>query len=71
VADYTLDRIVIETIYCEMRAIVAKDWPALRECFTDEIELDMSGAPFGPSKPIKLGAGKWVVAVKGAWTASP
>ena len=43
-ADYTLDRInVIETIYCEMRAIDAKDWPALRECFSDEIELDMTG----------------------------
>ena len=56
-ADYALDRInVIETIYGEMRAIDAKDWPALRECFTDEIELDMTGAPFGPNKSIKLGA---------------
>ncbi|MGO9060110.1 MAG: nuclear transport factor 2 family protein [Candidatus Binataceae bacterium] len=57
---------VIETIYREMRAIDTKDWPALRECFTDEIELDMRGAPFGPNKPIRLAAGKWVKAVKGS-----
>jgi hypothetical protein len=57
---------VIETIYREMSAIDAKDWPGLLECFTDEIELDMSGAPFGPVKPIKLSARKWVGAVKGS-----
>jgi ketosteroid isomerase-like protein len=57
---------IIETIYREMSAIDARDWPALLACFTDEIELDMSGAPFGPNKPIKLHADKWVKAVKGS-----
>ena len=62
-----LDRVdVIETIYREMSAIDARDWPTLLSCLTDEIELDMSGAPFGPDKPIKLSAGKWVSAVKGS-----
>jgi hypothetical protein len=66
-ADYTLDRVhVIETIHREMRAIDTKDWPALRECFTDEMELDMTGAPFGPNKRLKLDAGKWVEAVRGS-----
>jgi SnoaL-like domain len=61
------DRIaVIETIYREMSAIDTKDWPTLLSCFSDEIELDMSGAPFGPDKPIKLSAAKWVGAVKGS-----
>jgi ketosteroid isomerase-like protein len=59
------DRIdVIEAIYREMSAIDAKNWPALLACFSDEIELDLTGAPFGPNKPIKLTAGKWVEAVK-------
>jgi len=42
-----------------MSAIDAKDWPALVLCFSDEIELHLSGAPFGPDKPIRLSAGKW------------
>ena len=70
--DRVLDRIaVVEMIYREMRAIDNKDWPALQECFTDEIELDMTGAPFGPNKPIKLSAGKWVDAVKGSMDRFP
>jgi SnoaL-like domain len=62
-----LDRIdIIEMIYREMRAIDTRDWLSLRACFTDEMELDMSGAPFGPNKPIRLSAEKWVEAVKGS-----
>jgi len=63
--DRGLDRIdVIETIYREMSAIDVKDWPTLLACFAGEIELDMSGAPFGPDKPITFSARKWVSSVK-------
>jgi SnoaL-like domain len=57
---------VIETIYREMRAIDIKDWSALRECFADELELDMTGAPFGPARPVRLSVAKWMEAVKGS-----
>ena len=60
-----VDRIeVVEMIYREMHAIDTKDWPALSECFAAELEVDMTGAPFGPTRPITLSAVKWVEAVK-------
>ena len=63
--DQRIDGIdVIETLYREMSAIDGKDWPTLLACFTDEIEVDMTGAPFGPNKPIKLTSGKWIGALK-------
>ena len=46
-------------------SIDTRDWAALRSCFADEMEIDLSATPFGSGKPrIPMSGDTWLESIK-------
>ena len=46
-------------------SIDSKDWDALRSCFADEIEIDISETPFGKgAPPLRMSGDRWLDQIK-------
>jgi hypothetical protein len=46
-------------------SIDSKDWAALRSCFADEMEIDVSETPFGTGAPrLRMSGDKWLAQIQ-------
>jgi len=46
-------------------SIDTKDWDALRSCFADEMEIDISETPFGKgAPPLRMSGDRWLDQIK-------
>ncbi|MGO9059737.1 MAG: nuclear transport factor 2 family protein [Candidatus Binataceae bacterium] len=46
-------------------SIDTRDWAALRSCFADEMEIDLSATPFGSGRPlIPMSGDAWLESIK-------
>ena len=59
------DRTAIsELMYRYGMSIDSRDWPALRSCFADEMEIDLAGTPYGGGKLIAMSGDQWLASIE-------
>lgn len=59
------DRVAIaEVMQRYGMSIDTRDWAALRSCFADEMQIDLSGSQFGDGKLLPMSGDRWLDEIK-------